>query len=148
MTRDWTYGSPVNDEEPIDALLRGWARNRDVAVSPGEARAAADRALKTAQGAGERRWMPAAIFGGSVAAALAGVLLLTPASEDPLTVGSEEALVAEAGAPLDDGLPRMVAAGSELAAVPADFPEFDAPPDDVLMTSHVFTMRPEEELIY
>lgn len=149
MTRDWTFGSPVNDEEPIDALLRSWARDRDVAIAPGEARAAADRALASAQAAGQRRWMPVAVFGGSVAAALTGVLLLTPASEEPLTVGTPEPLVAAVDQPLDDGLPRMVEAGSELAAnIPDDFPTFDAPTDDVLMTSHVFTLRPEEELIY
>ena len=142
MTGDLHKGMPVNDNDRIDALLKGWARDREIDIAPGAALAAADAALAElrAQPGVQRRWVPAAIFGGSVAAALAGVLVLTPG---PAPVDT----------PLDDaaGLPQIAAVQPEdvqMAAIADDFPEFDGPTDDLLMTSHVFTTRPDEELIY
>lgn len=174
-------GRAANDQDMIDVLLREWASNRDVAVPPGAALAAADAALAEARRtpASQRRWFPAAVFGGSVAAALAGVLVLTPGTvpESAVPAGDVVALSPGNGEPQQfaSALPETGlvapsageaampvasgnAGGTQLAASdfgpasapPLDetFPSFDAPPDDLLMTSHVFTTRPDEELIY
>ncbi|MBZ6377490.1 hypothetical protein B5C34_04665 [Pacificimonas flava] len=158
MTGDWNVNPPSNDEEPIDRLLTAWARDRDVEVGPDAARLAADRALAEIHAAPQRRWMPAAIFGGSVAAALGGVLLLSPA-DDPsgsgapgaapgVELASSSSSSAPAPGAVDDGLPRFVGTEAALAALPEDLPDLDDPTDDALMASYVFTLGPAEEPIY
>ena len=146
--------SPANDEEPVDALLRAWARRREIDVPPGAALAAANAALAEARSAPltRRRWFPAAVFGGSVAAALTGVLLVGPDGGPSPQAGAGSALEIAAAseaspAAADDGLPRM-ASDAQLAAIAEEMPALDGPTDDLLMTSHVFTTRPDEELIY
>jgi hypothetical protein len=153
-TGDW---KPANDgtfgAEPIDRLLTEWARDRDVRLAPGEARAAANRALATAGlGRPARRWMPAAVFGGSIAAALTGVLLLAPTADpvaDVIETAPQIAAAEDTAPPIfDDGLPQFVGTEAALAALPEDLPEFDSPMDDALVASHVFTLGPAEEPIY
>ena len=156
-------GAPMNDDDAIDGLLTRWARDRHVELSPDAASAAADRALAQIRaedgrgalraGSAGRRWMPAAIVGGSMAAALGGVLLLTPATQVAEAPAGQIAApqtfaAAEPGSTPLSSLPQM-ASETQLAAIAADdFPALDSPMDDIMMSSHVFTTRPEEELIY
>ena len=140
---------PNDWNQPVDALLTRWATaGREVDVPPGAALAAADRALGAARGvsAAPKRWFPAAVFGGSMAAAVAGVLLLAPASDPAAPVTGAPQL---AEAEPDPRLPLPVQeGGTQMAGLAEEFPQFDGPTDDLFMTSHVFTTRPEEELIY
>lgn len=171
MTRNRGSYAPVNDEEAIDALLARWARDRDVYVPAGAALAAAEAALAEVRHDHSplRFWKPAAVFGGSVAAALTGVLLLGPGpaavadgtlsspaavematadpSTDPAAFAPQDVQLAavEAG---DTAQARPVGSDAGLAAIADDFPALDNIEDDILMTSHVFTLRPDEEPIY
>ncbi len=107
----------------LDALLHEWA-SAEVPVSAAAADAAAKHVLARPK---PTRWLPAAVFGGAVAASLAIATLLQPSPEAPVPA------------------PAM-AVGPQMAQ--GDLPE------DVIETAHdmlvwgsVFTPTPEEEMV-
>ena len=129
------------DRDGVDALLTRWATtDRDPAIEPGAAMAAADRAMATArieamaQPANDRRWMPPALFGGGIAAAIAGVMFVSsgggpvgapaPAGSVPQAATAEIAATEAPPAAFTAPAPVAEIAPVELASTdPAEVPE-------------------------
>jgi hypothetical protein len=106
----------------LDAELAIWARS-PVAAADVDATAAADAAL--ARVPSPRRWLPAAVLGGSVAASLLAAIVILPSAP---------------------GDPRSSAPPQIAAATPADAPVQTAQvAQDVQLWGAVFTLTPEEE---
>ncbi len=169
-----TIRYPGTRPEPIDHMLSLWAsQGRDVPVSPGDALAAADAALAAAARgpAVQRRWLPgAAMFGGGMAAAIAGVLVFSGTGPDAAPGAAPAADTQIASAPTAENIELASTFETDLGdaapfgapqRVGGDIPEiqtaslendlgnmsFDGANDDLLMVGYVFTPRPEEELM-
>jgi hypothetical protein len=116
---DAALQAEVARAEALDADLIAWAA-APLAVSDINASIAADAALRSAPPA--RRWWPAALVGGSVAASLLGLAVLLPTGTGDPTSGA----VQVAQAPV----------------APVETAEVE---QDVQLWSSVFTLTPEEE---
>lgn len=115
---DPTLQRQVDEAAALDAMLLDWARAPMPTAQHMDTGALADRISMP-----RRRWLPTAVFGGSVAAALALVALVAPSDSSPT--------------------------GPAMTAAVGDEAQIDAAPrlEDSQLWAMVFTPTPDEEAL-
>ncbi|MBV7257290.1 hypothetical protein KCG44_10895 [Pacificimonas sp. WHA3] len=131
--------APAPTPEAIDALLTRWATaDRHPLIAEHVAIVAAERALASArvadipEAANDRRWFPAALIGGGMAAAVAGVMFV--GGQSPLSpsipADSVELAAAEPAPVQREAAPQELAFASTSDGVVPGIPPAYIPPSD------------------